>query len=56
MKELLRYSGLIVLLFGVILLVVTFLNTSINNTNLILSALLVGIGFLGYIFTNRYME
>lgn len=56
MKELAKYSGIIVLIVGVIILYVSVSGGKNSNTGLILSAFLVILGFLGYILLNRYME
>ncbi len=53
MKELAKYSGVIVMLIGVLFLAIPFFNGTTNNTNLIIGMLLAVEGFLGYIFVNN---
>lgn len=53
MKELAKYSGVIVMLIGVLFLAIPFLQGSTNNTNLIIGILLAIEGFLGYLFVNN---
>ncbi len=53
MKELAKYSGVIVMFIGVAFLAVPFLMGTTNNTNLLLGLILVVEGFLGHIFVNN---
>ncbi len=53
MKEIARYSGVIVMLVGVLFLAIPFFGGTTNNTNLLIGLLLVIEGFLGHIFVNN---
>lgn len=53
MKEIARYSGVIVMLIGVAVLAIPFFSGTTNNTNLIIGLLLVVEGFLGHIYVNN---
>lgn len=53
MKEIAKYSGVIVMLIGVLFLVIPFFTGSTSNTNLMVGLVLVVEGFLGYIFVNN---
>lgn len=53
MKELARYSGVVVMIVGVLVLAVPFFGGTTNNTNLLIGLLLVIEGFLGHIFVNN---
>ena len=50
MKEIARYSGVIVMLVGVLFLAIPFFGGTTNNVNLLIGLLLVIEGFLGHIF------
>ena len=52
MKELARYSGVIVMIIGVLVLAIPFFAGSTNNTTLLIGLLLVIEGFLGHIYVN----
>ena len=56
MKELIKYSGPIIIFAGIVVLVVTFMSGIVDNTGLVTSALLVIAGFVAYLLTNRYLE
>ena len=53
MKEIARYSGVIVMLIGVLVFAIPFFGGTTNNTNLLIGLLLVIEGFLGHIFVNN---
>ena len=53
MKELARYSGVIVMIIGVLTLAVPFFSGTTNNTNLLIGLLLVIEGFLGHLYVNN---
>lgn len=53
MKEIARYSGVIVMIVGILVFVIPFLGGTTNNTNLLIGLLLVIEGFLGHIFVNN---
>ena len=53
MKEIARYSGVIVMLVGVLFLAILFFGGTTNNVNLLIGLLLVIEGFLGHIFVNN---
>ena len=53
MKEIARYSGVIMMLIGVAVLAIPFFSGTTNNTNLIIGLLLVVEGFLGHIYVNN---
>ena len=56
MKELIKYSGLLIIFVGIVVLVVTFMSGIVDNTGLIVAALLVVAGFVTYLLTNRYLD
>ena len=53
MKELARYSGVIVMIVGVLILAIPFFSGTTTNTTLLIGLLLVVQGFLGYLFVNN---
>lgn len=53
MKEIAKYSGVIVMLIGVLFLVIPYFTGGTSNTNLLIGLVLVVEGFLGYIFVNN---
>lgn len=53
MKEIARYSGVLVMIIGVLVLAVPFFGGMTNNTNLLIGLVLVIEGFLGHIFVNN---
>lgn len=53
MKELAKYSGVIVMFIGVAFLAIPFLMGTINNNYLLLGLILVVEGFLGHIYVNN---
>lgn len=53
MKEIARYSGVIVMLIGVAVLALPFFSGNTNNSNLIIGLVLVIQGFLGHIYVNN---
>ncbi len=53
MKELARYSGVIVMIIGVAVLAIPFLLGTTSNFNLLLGLVLVILGFLGHIYVNN---
>lgn len=53
MKDLAKYSGVIVMLIGVAVLVIPFFMGTTANSNLIIGLILVIEGLLGYIFVNN---
>ncbi len=55
MKELIKSTGIILILIGIGMLTYSFLNQQTTNTWLIISALLVVFGLLSYIVTNKYI-
>jgi len=56
MSNLIKYSGLLIILIGVVLLVFSFVKGVTGNTGLITSLLLVVTGFVVYLLTNRYYD
>ena len=56
MKEIIKFSGLFVILLGIIILVISFLRGVTSNTGLIVSILMILFGFIGYLLINRYIE
>lgn len=56
MKELAKYSGVIVMLIGVLVLAIPFLTSTTNNANLLIGLLLVIEGFLGHIYVNNMKQ
>ncbi|WP_436413969.1 hypothetical protein [Petrimonas sp.] len=53
MKELAKYSGVIVMIVGVLILAIPFFSGTTTNTTLLIGLLLVVQGFLGYLFVNN---
>lgn len=53
MKELAKYSGAILMLIGVLVLAIPFIQGTTNNTNLLIGLILVIEGFLGYLYVNN---
>ncbi len=53
MKELAKYSGVIVMVIGVAVLAIPFFLGTTNNTNLLIGLILVIEGFLGHLFVNN---
>ncbi len=53
MKEFARYIGVLVMIIGVLILVIPFLQGSQSNIPLLVGLLVVIEGFLGHIFVNN---
>lgn len=53
MKIFLKYSGIIVLLIGVLFLVIPFFAEFENNITLLTGWILIIVGFIGYIVINK---
>lgn len=53
MKELAKYSGVIVMIIGVLILAVPFFGGTTTNTTLLIGLVLVLEGFLGHLFVNN---
>ncbi len=53
MKEIAKYSGVLVMIIGVLFFIIPFFGGTTNNTNLLIGLLLVVEGFLGHIFVNN---
>ena len=56
MNELIKNLGVIVLIIGVVVLAVPFLNGCINNTILLAGLCLIIFGYLGHIAINKRMD
>ncbi len=56
MKNFLKFSGVFLILVGVILLSVYIINNLTNNTFLAVGGLLIILGVVAYILLNRYLE
>ena len=56
MKDLLKNSGLIFILIGVVILSITVFRETQTNAKLIISLILVVVGLLGHIILNKYIE
>ncbi len=56
MKDLVRYSGILIMLAGVILLVIIVSEGVMKNTGLTLSACLVILGMVVYILVSRKLD
>lgn len=52
MKEIAKYSGIIVMLIGVAVLAIPFFQGATNNINLLIGLILVIEGFFGHIYVN----
>jgi hypothetical protein len=55
-RDLIRYSGLFVIMIGIIILVISFLGGITGNTGLIAALLLIIFGFLTFLLINRFFE
>ena len=56
MKELLKNLGIIILLSGVVVLILDSTKTHDSNNGLMISGILVVVGFLVHIIVNRQIE
>ena len=56
LTELIRYSGLFVILIGIIILIISFLGGITGNTGLIAALLLIIFGFITFLLVNRFFE
>jgi len=56
MKKLIKSSGLIIIIIAVILLGIYAFSNFVENTILIISAVLLVVGFLVYIITNKMVD
>jgi len=56
MKEALKYLGILIILTGVVILVITVSNGVKSNTGLTVSAFLVVLGLVAHILLNRYVN
>lgn len=56
MKEVLKNLGLICIIVGVVILSIAVFKENQTNTKLMISLILVVVGFLGHIFLNRYID
>ena len=56
MNELIKNLGVIVLIIGVVVLAVPFLNGGMNNTILLAGLALIIFGYLGHIVINKRVE
>ncbi|HTN69431.1 MAG TPA: hypothetical protein VLZ33_08205 [Dysgonamonadaceae bacterium] len=56
MKEFAKYTGVLVMIIGVLILVIPFLQGSTTNTNLLIGLLIIIEGFLGHIFVNNLKD
>jgi len=56
MNELLKQSGLIIILIGVLLLIVPMMLGKVTNTILLWSLIVILVGLFEYIIVNRFME
>lgn len=53
MKEFAKNIGVLIMIIGVLILVIPFLQGGISNTTLLIGLLIVLQGFLGHIFVNN---
>ena len=53
MKEFAKYIGVLVMIIGVLILVIPFLQGNTTNTTLLIGLLIIIEGFLGHIFVNN---
>ena len=56
MNEILKYTGVIVLLVGVLVLAVPFFSGTMTNTLLLVGLLLILAGFFTHIFLNKKLD
>lgn len=53
MKEFAKYIGVLVMIIGVLILVIPFLQGSTTNTSLLIGLLIIIQGFMGHLFVNN---
>ena len=53
MKEIAKYIGVLIMIIGVLILVIPFLQGNTTNTTLLIGLLIIIEGFLGHIFVNN---
>ena len=53
MKEFAKYIGVLIMIIGVLILVIPFLQGTSTNTTLLIGLLIIIEGFLGHIFVNN---
>ena len=53
MKEFAKYIGVLIMIIGVLILVIPFLQGATTNTTLLIGLLIIIEGFLGHIFVNN---
>ena len=53
MKEFAKYIGVLVMIIGVLILVIPFLQGNTTNTTLLIGLLIIIEGFLGHLFVNN---
>ena len=53
MKEFAKYIGVLIMIIGVLILVIPFLQGTTTNTTLLIGLLIIIEGFLGHIFVNN---
>jgi positive regulator of sigma E activity len=56
LNDLIKNAGLFIILIGIIILVISFLNGITGNSGLIAAFIMIVVGFLTFLLTNRYME
>ena len=56
MKDLVKYAGVIVILAGVAILVITGLQNTVTNFKLTFAAILLVAGFIAHILINKFVK
>lgn len=56
MKELLKNLGILSIVIGVVILSISVFNQSTTNVRLVISLILIVLGFFGHILLNKYIE
>lgn len=56
MNEILKYTGVIILLVGVVVLAAPFFSGTMTNTLLLVGLLLILVGFFTHIFLNKKLD
>ncbi len=55
-KDLIKYLGVLSVVVGVIILSIVVFRETQTNTKLLISLILIVIGFFGHIFINKYIN
>lgn len=56
MKTLLKYSGIILQIIGVAILLIPKITHSATNTTLLIGGIFIALGIIAFIITNKYIK